>query len=545
MGYIKASHVRGKIDLMDYDALSSLAESTCLICLTERDRAILLSLLQPLAWRRRYFSSSGAVIDVAVIESWQISIQERLMADLCAEIIEKLDTLTEKVDTANTKLDSVLTEITEFRADETTDDILKDAALLAIATELTTLSAAVALDSAAIAGIALLLSSTSGEVHDVHIVVDEILAAVEEIDCSAPIYNLSIITNFNDNLMIEIVLAALAAQSAALPAKTWLDKEDDLSDTSAFAAYCALVTESTRWIRSALYRFIYFLDPAESALAALYTALVDAGGYFTGSVFDSAGIPSPPTQADAVAAAQDDTAIATVACDLALALATRSLAFASWQDAVFSLTGYTADSNEELIANLLIGVATLDILQANYAGFISEYPAMYEKAYAAAPTSFQDCGCGLSTCDASATDFTVGEKLPWIVNRGIYRQGVGLTATLLNGDGANYGIDISIRNPDLTCQIDSITVTGLIQGGGAGGNRAWIEWWHYVDGIEVKYAESGLSSTGSEQTWDENNPTPTTYVSRVRFRTNSTIYGTSAQTITWAIFQSATMTPNI
>jgi hypothetical protein len=504
---------------------------------------ILLAALDFVGWTTRYYSPSGLAIDRDIIQGWQADLGSELMTDHC-----DIDSLLDEIKTIAQETKTIAQE-TETKVDLLGSNIeisqgLQDIALAAIAADLATLSAAVALDSAALAGIALLLSSTSGEVHDVHIVVDDILDAVALIDCSAPIYNLAIITNFNDNLMIEIVLAALAAESASLPGKTWLDKEDDGSDTSAYAAYCALVACGTRWIISVLYRFIYLVDPDESALGAIYEALVDAGGYFTGTVFDNAGILSPPSQADAVAAAQDDAAILTVACDLALALAVRSLAYNDWRAAVFTLTAYADPSNERTIAGLLIGAATLDsTIQVNYAGWLAALPAAYEAAYAAAPTSFQDCGCGLSTCAASATDFTVGEKLPWIVNRGVYRVGTGLIATLLNGDGANYGIDISIRNPDLTCQIDSITVTGLIQGGGAGGNRAWIEWWHYVGGVEVKYNEAGLSSNGSIQTWDANNPVTSNYVSRVRFRTNSSIYGTSAQSITWAVFQSATMTP--
>ena len=358
------------------------------------------------------------------------------------------------------------------------------------------------------------------------------------------IYDTSVVNNYQDKILIELALQALQSLSCELPGKAWLDKEDDGSDTAAYAAYCALVTEGIRWIRTVLYRFIYVTDPEETALAALYDALLDAGGYFTGTVFDNAGIPTPPSQAAAVAAAEDDAAIQTVACDLALALAARSLAFTDWQSAVFTLTTYADPSNEKVIADLLIAAATLDnILQVNYAGWIAEYPTMYEKAYAAAPTSFDDCGCGLSTCVAASVDFAVGEKLPFIVNRGKYAPGSGIIATLLSGDGSNYGIDVSLRFPANTCQIDVVTVSGLITGGGAGGNRAWVEWYHDVAGVETLYNQSGLSSNGLEQTWTLTNPTQSNYVTRLRFRTNSAFYGTSPQTITWAIFRDATITP--
>jgi len=391
----------GKVITLNYDAITALPGDRCLFCLSDKDQMVLLALIETVSWRTRWYSPTGQTIEQAVINDLKGDMATNLMVDQCEtiqtnldEILEAIQAVDGKVDTAITKIDGVQLDLNTFQADEVADDIIKDAALLAISTELTALSAAVALDSAAIAGIALLLTSTSNEVHDVHEVVDAILIAVDLIDCSSPVFNLEIITNFNDNLMIQIVLAALALQSDKLPGKTWLDKEDDGSNISAFAAYCALVNMSIQWIRTVLYRFIYLSDPANSALGALYNALVDAGGYFTGSVFDNAGIPSPPSTADAVTASQDDAAILTVACDLVAALLTRSLAFADWQAAVFTLTTYTDPSNEKVIADLLIAVAALDnLIMANYAGFITAYPEAYGKAYATNPTSFDDCGC--------------------------------------------------------------------------------------------------------------------------------------------------------
>jgi len=459
------------------------------------------------------------------------------MADVCAEIMAKLTTLQDKAN-------AIDNHITALSIDMDQGFLLSDLAVAAVKVDTTALVAALALLSTAVAGVAATTGIIKIDLANTHTRVDEIYDIVNALDCGAPVFNLEIINNFNDGLMIQIVLAALALQSDELPGKTWMDKEDDGTDTSAYAAYCALINMSIQWIRTVLYRFIYVSAPSETALGALYNALVDAGGYFTGTIFDNAGIPSPPSTADAVTASEDDAAILAVACDLATAIMYRSLSFEDWQTAVFAMTTYADPSNEKVIADLLIGVATLDnIVQVNYAGWIAGYPTAYVKAYAAAPTSFDDCGCVQSTCEALAIDFSVGEKLPFIVNRGVYRVGSGIIATLLPGDGSNYGIDISLRYPAGTCQIDVVTITGLIAGGGAGGNRAWVEWYHDVAGVETLYNQAGISSNGLEQTWTLTNPTQANYVTRFRFRTNSAIYGTSAQTITWAIFKDATVTP--
>jgi len=471
-----------------------------------------------------------------------------IMSDKCTEIIEMLTTLTDKttsietkVDTANSKLDNVLTEITEFRVDETTDDLAKDVALLAIATDLAALSAAVALDSTAIAGIALLLTSTSGEVHDVHLVVDGIFDAVSAIDCSTPVVNLQIVNNYGDNIQIGIVLPALTAPSDQIPDKTWTIKSGETEMTAQYARWCALVRVSQKWVDSTLYRVIYQIDSGSTSLASLWGDLAAIGGYLVGTIFAASIFSPPPSITDLETAAADSAARFTVACDLARALSETGVDFDSWLAAINTLS-YTAATDEDLIASLLQSIAGADIvLKSNYAAWLSGLPEAFQNIYATLPTSY-DCG-GCFPFDLGVDQvwhLTVGQKLPWLITRGLYVPGTGIVGTEIPGDGSNVGCEFWISFPAPGVAFDTIKFHGLIQA--SGGNKAFVETWRFIAGVETYVGSGNLSSTGALQDFTITSGNPGVWLySKIHFRTNSPIYQTTGATIIVAEFDTITL----
>jgi len=546
---ISHSRETAKIIILNYDAITALPGDKCLFCLSDKAQMILLALIETLSWKTRWYSPTGQTIDQAVLHELKAEVATELMADQCEtiktsldEILEAIHTVEGKVDTANNKIDGVQLDLNTFQADELQDDLLKDLALAAIATDLTTLSAAVALDSAAIAGIAALLSTTSGEVHDVHIVVDDILTAVNAIDCSTPVVNLQIINNYGDNIQIGIVLPALTAPSEQIPDKTWTIKSGETEMTAQYARWCALVRVSQKWIDSTLYRVIYQTDISSSSLADLWSDLAAIGGYLIGTIFEYGVFSADyPTIEELEAAAADSAARFTVACDLARALSETGVDFGSWLAAINTLA-YTAATNEDLIASLLQAVAGADIvLKSNYAAWLSGLPEAFQNIYATLPTSY-DCG-GCFPFDLGVDqvwDLTVGQKLPWLITRGLYVPGTGIVGTEIPGDGSNVGCEFWISFPDPGVAFDTIKFHGLIQA--SGGNKAFVETWRYVAGVETYVGSGNLSSTGALQDFTITSGNPGVWLySKIHFRTNSPIYQTTGATIIVAEFDTITL----
>jgi len=386
--------------VLDYDKILSVTGDDGLFCLSQRQQMILVATLEYLGWTSRWFSDVGTAISQDTIDGIQGDLGYALMTDRCTEIITKLDTLqtdltalTVTVDEMEEDVDHIETIVTEIDTDA-----------------------------------------------------DEILSAIAAIDTSTTvnIFDFSIVSNYQDNLQLQIVLACLAAPPVGLPDKIWANKNDGTTQ-SYFAAYCTLAVISKRWLRTCMYRFIYLSDPANSSLAAIYTDLVNAGGYFTGTIFDVLDFTgSVPTVTQAVTAVNDATAVDTVTCDLAAALANRSLDFAGWQSAVASLT-YTAGTNTYYIAFILQAAAFLDnVLQANYASFITAYLPEYAVQFALNPTS---ACCAPAFCGAHQWNFVNLDLLPIVINRGKLVSGVGIVGVATDFDPNSTGTDISIYFP--------------------------------------------------------------------------------------------------
>jgi hypothetical protein len=323
-----------------------------------------------------------------------------------------------------------------------------------------------------------------------------------------------------------------------LPQKNWLDKTDNTA-RSQYAAWCALVNICWDWIYTCGFRWAQITDPTNGLNSTIYNSVVSSGGYFQGTIFDPLVAVLPPTSAQVITAMLDTASVVAVGCDLALALGTRTLGFADWQSAVASLV-YTPVTNKAYIAYILNFAATADnVLPANYAGFLTAYSPAYDKAYALNPTSYDACGCSpASPCPPQTWDFTAGKKLPWLFNRGLYAPSAGILATLLPGDGTNYGFDIQLPMPAAGCTgLTNLQVVVLNSAGG--GNAFTTEVW---TGAGPTLGQSNQSSSGSEQTINIALNSGFTYKKWIRFYCNTPFYkNATSKNCTWAYIKSAVL----
>lgn len=69
-----------KAALFDYDYLKSMPDGSCMYCFTNREVALMLALVDSIAWKTRYFSNAGAEIDTDLIEAWEGDLSEKLMS---------------------------------------------------------------------------------------------------------------------------------------------------------------------------------------------------------------------------------------------------------------------------------------------------------------------------------------------------------------------------------------------------------------------------------------------------------------------------------
>lgn len=73
-----------KAILLDYDALLTKTDQECSYCLTEREIAMLLPLVDYIAWKTRYIATETE-IDTELINQWSSNLARKLMSGCCGD----------------------------------------------------------------------------------------------------------------------------------------------------------------------------------------------------------------------------------------------------------------------------------------------------------------------------------------------------------------------------------------------------------------------------------------------------------------------------
>ncbi len=500
---------RGKIISLDYDAVFALPGDKCLYCLTDQQRDVLVAMLETVNWKTRWYSTIGTVIDQDVIDDFQGQLGAALMSDVCQEIFDALDAIKEELDDVKDDTGQIRTDTTLIKTNVLTikanTDLLElhllaqDTAIGLIATDLTALSAAVALDSAAIAGIALLLGTTSTEVHDVHVVVDEIDEDVDAIEITVNDSATEITETGEDVDNIELLVSKLKTTVNNITIQnnttnveiflagfdTFASNNLDTTTTKNYARYNALCQGIMDWIYSEIFYVQEQLGAADSDLATIIAAIA------TGGV--SIGLTSHGDGGHTIAAIQ--TAIESLsdvealACAMITYLVDKKPSFPAFGAALDTFS--PANTNQTVLADVL---ALALLYYDAFSGYIGNQELEYQLALAANPTDYNCPACGVSAyCSIPQTwDFTLLQKTPWLITRGQLEEGIGVVGTQIPGD-LNFGMDMTIFWPTpctaiLTKHIE-ITHAHLSNVG----NSFFIEYSYLLAGVPTVYNRASLS----------------------------------------------------
>ena len=444
---------KGKIVSLDYDAVFALPGDTCLYCLTDQQRDVLLALIHTVNWKTRWYSLVGTTVDQDVIDDFQGQLGAALMSDVCQQIFDSLDAIKDELDDVKADTGAIRTDTTLIKTNVLTikanTDLLElhllaqDTAIGIIGADLTTLSAAVALDSAAIAGIASLLTTTSSEVHDVHVQVDEIDEDVDSIETTVNASATEITETGQDVDNIELLVTKMKQQvtyqnttvtinNVLNVYSSFASQNASASNTEVFARYNAFCQGIMDWIYGEAATVQEAIGASVSDVAAILAFLVSGGASIGMTSYGPAG----QTVAAIQTAITSLTDVQAVACYMITYLQNKPLTYASFKG---SLTSFTPSGTNQTVlkAVLLDALAHYDAFSA----YVGNIDAEYQIALSTSPTYFDCAACGVSAaaCLAVTTtwNFDQGDKFPWIITRGKYVPGVGILGMPLDGDESN------------------------------------------------------------------------------------------------------------
>jgi prefoldin subunit 5 len=470
---------RSKAYIHDYDKYLLTSEDTGLYCLSDRQIAVLLAMIEYTRWRTRWISLSGATISQDDLDDWHAQLQEALMIDHCAEISDALAALQ--------------ADVTEI--DEDVDHI--EAAVGDLGTAL----AAVQTD----------VTEIDEDVDDLQSSIVTINTNITNIDASLTIVENTVNETINQTTNI-IITQNILNLSVALPSFTFTLDRTDSTVTQKYARYNAFCLAVQAWMYSAAYLVdIEQGAPATDLQSFLNMVVANFRGDWTSSVWRPPAPFVAYSSADILAAFGDTTAFNDVACYMISYL--QNLA-PSLLNFVAALAAY-AHGSTTTAHNYIVWATVLNSLDdmAAFAGFSALYDYYYQIALADNPTDFDCISCTTPSgfCTWPYTwDFSIGNLLPWTINRGDLVIGQGIAGKPIAGD-ANYGLDIqldwpsgcdlnfvptSMRSFDLTCAYL-----------GAGGNPFYFQ--HFWSNAGVITQNGGGAPCGGLGSY----PDTTLYVS--------------------------------
>jgi len=541
-------HIGRKAILFDYDFLNFAdygPDDTCLYCLTNKQVQIILALLPYVGWKTRWFSPTETTIDTDLIEGIEGDLAARLMSDVCTEIMdkltaldEKLDTVISKEDTINEKLDTVISkEDTIIAKSDALHGLMEadtaaleghlvaqDVLLGGLLTEMTgIIEPSIALLAAALAGVASDVVEIGDDVDNIETVITDADDGLVEV--SQDVDDIELVVAKLKNSITNITNNTIITLNVGVPDQTFSTSSGDTTLTAQYARYNALCSAITNWIYAEVYAVLTDLDADATTLDAV---LVQIDAFANSVTYALDGSGATYSIADIYAAVSDTSAVNDIACAMITFLQDLTPTAYNFSAA---LSAYTApalpDPRKILYDTLQIALARLNAWQV----FSTMFDPAYQDQIALNPTGYDcpPCGTFPDFCGIPQNwDFTLGQKTPWLIQRGILQPGVGIVGQQIPGD-LNFGIDMSIYWPTPCTAILSHNIeVGHAHLTNAG--NAWtIEWYYLLAGVETRYNQSNRSQVAAWPTVDADslgivNPPGGAGIYRIRFYTNTAYY---------------------
>lgn len=519
---------RGKIIRFNFDAYNDLPGDTCLYCLTDRQQMLLIAALEQFGWLRRWYSPSGATITKDAVEEIQAELSAALMSDVCKEIKDILDAIQNTVDDTKSSVDDLVL-----------DNVAIDAALTVITADLATVSTAVGVGFAAVAGIATIATSIQGTVNEMSDDVDNIetiviASATEITETGADVDNIELLVQKMKNQTTTIINNTTINVAINLPNQTFTSDSSDTTSSEVFARYNAFCAAIEQWVLLEIYAVIEALGGGLTDLATA-RAVIDADVFYYTYLF-TPGAPAFSV-ATILAAMLDVSAVNDVSCALIGFLANLPPTYENFVGALAAYTPPALPDNRAVLQDAL--EVAMDGLDA-WTGFAPVLAAEYQKQLALNPTDYDCITCGpTSVCALQLWNFAAGVKGPWAIERGKLVYGVGITGSVLPGDDATaVTFSIRLQFPTPCTAIIGHTIRLATRDLPTGtGIPFWAEYYYLLSGVETLYNGNQINGGGTWPAFGFQNssiPTPPggAGISSIRIRGNTRYYGTGTAGLT-------------
>jgi len=521
------SHRQGKMLRADWDYLLDAPDNSCLYCLTDMQVRALLVVAEYLGWPSRYYSEIGTPINRDDVDALRGGVVNALMTDRCSEIITKLDT-------AIDKLNELHTELTTLQTDLDVSQTAQDVAIAGILAELTTVvEPSIAVLATAIAGIASQTTTILSDVTEIGTDVDNIETVITDpvdglAEVSEDVDAIELKVNKMQGQVTNITNNTIISINVGVPDQTFTSSSQDTTLTETYARYNALCQAVLDFILIEGWNMIYILDGTVADLSTVQALIAAEIQNLVYAVDQNSTVGY--TASTVTGAFTDSTAVNDVACAMISYLANLSPTPYNFGLALSTYTPPALPDNRKIIYDTLqIALGALNGFQV----FSAQLGPEYDLALAANPTSFNcpPCGAVSAYCTIPQTwDFTLGQKTPWLFQRGILQPGVGLVGTQIPGD-LNFGVDMSIYwSTPCTSIIGHNMECQRAKKSASGGNSWTIEFYYLLAGVETRYNQSNRSQGTAWPIIETDTfavPTPPggVGVSRFRIYTNTAYYG--------------------
>jgi len=442
----------GKAITLNYDVVEDLPGDKCFYCLSDKQVMMLTAMIEYIGWRTRWYSPEGRTIVQDVIDSWKADLGTVLMTtDNCADIITRITDIENNIITINTDITTI---------NNTLDVVV-----------------------------------------------------------NSTVVDITVVNNQSDVYQLQVVINFIAAGSPGVPDKSFAEKGGVVYMTDRYRLWCALVESCVRFVKNVCYRLIAGDLPTDSSLPGLLTDLLTAGGVVLGAIYNGgiAGlldiIPGL-SNADIIAACQDTTAQATIACDMAVFLFDATVTAQNFYDAPAAVT-YTAASNEEIVQGILAAAAAVDLMQYNYQAFLATLATAALKQQANTPTSWDCSGCTPQVNGAGQTwDFQANQRSGlWILTVGqmmLTGDVIGIKSVckyVSSSVGTSGVIDLLLELPtptNLSGMHLDVVVYPTAEACGSGGNRQLhLEWLQESGGLCNAAGSSGTTNISTTNYQDQ------------------------------------------
>jgi len=513
----KATHRAGRMLMADWDYILDAPDNSTLYCLTDQHVRALLVVAEYLGWPSRYYSDIGTPINRDDVDALRAGVINALMTDKCTELLTKIQEVKDKVDHLETML-------TTLETDLDTSQLAQDVAIAGILSELTGIvEPSIALLAAAVAGIASQTTAILSDVTEIGTDVDNIETVITDpvdglAEVSEDVDAIELRVNKMQGQVTNITNNTIITLNIALPDQTFSTDSTDQTLTRQYARYNALCEAITSWILIEGWAMIDLLGGTPTDLASVEALLA---AYAQNFIYAAQNPTGPPYDATTVTAAMvDSAAVNDVACAMITYLQNLAPTPANFSAALSAYTPPAYPDHRKII------VDTLAIALLNLNGF-QVFSAIIGPAFDAAlalnPTDYNcpPCGTFPGFCGIPQTwDFTLGQKAPWLINRGQLVYGEGIHGVQIPGDTA-YTVDLSIyfATPCVALLGHKIEITharlpNQVPSFGA-------QWFYLLAGVPTLYTTSPVNQTAAWPGLDTaslNVPTPPGGVGVYRFR---------------------------